>query len=70
MSMYNLIEYNNDYTKLYGSLQQFSRDQPNNVITESQSFKPKSKFLDNTNNAGIIVVPFCGVIFAELLKCT
>ena len=40
--------------KKSGSLYQFCRDEPNNVLTESESFKFKSKFLDNTNNAGII----------------
>ena len=53
MPMYNLIEYRDNYSKTSGSLYQFCRNEPNNVITESESFKFKSKFLDNTNNAGI-----------------
>ena len=52
--MYNVIEYSNNYSKISGSLYQFCRDEPNNIITNSDSFKFKSKFLDNTNNAGII----------------
>ena len=54
--MYNLIEYSDNYSKTSGSLNQSCRDEPNNVIAESESFKFKSKFLDNTNNASIINV--------------
>ena len=54
MAMYNLIEYSDNYSKTSGSLYQFCGDEPNSVITESESFKFKSKFLDNTNNKGII----------------
>ena len=53
MPMYDLIEYIDSYSKTSGSLYQFCRDQPNNVITESESFKFKSKFLDNANNSDI-----------------
>ena len=35
-------------------LYQFRKNELNNIITESKSFKFKSKFLDNTNNEGII----------------
>ena len=53
--MYNLIEYSDNYSKASASLCQFYRDEPNdNDITESKSFKLKSKFLDNTNKEGII----------------
>ena len=53
--MYNLIEYSDNYSKASASLYQFYRDEPNdNDITKSKSFKLKSKFLDNTNNEGII----------------
>ena len=54
MPMYSLIEYSDNYSKKSGSLYQFCRDEPNDNITDSQSFKLKSKFLDNTNNVGII----------------
>ena len=40
--------------KTSGSLYQFCRDVPNNVITESKSFKFRSKYLENTNNEDII----------------
>ena len=43
MSMYNLIEYSDNYSRTSERLYQFCRDEPNNVITESESFK--SKFL-------------------------
>ena len=54
MSMYNLIGYSDNYSKISGSLCQFCRDEPNDNITDSESFKFKSKFLDNTNNASIV----------------
>ena len=54
MLMYNLIEYSDDYSKTSGGLYQFCRDEPNVNITDSESFKFKSKFLDNTNNSSII----------------
>ena len=53
--MYNLIEYTDNYSKTSGSLYQFYRDEPNdNDIAEYESFTFKTKFLNNTNNAGII----------------
>ena len=54
MPMYNLIEYSNNYSKASVSLCQFCRDEPNNNITDSESFRFKYKFLDNTNFEGII----------------
>ena len=54
MPMYNLIENSGNYSKTSGSLRQYCRDEPNNNITDSESLKLKSRFLDNTNNAGII----------------
>ena len=54
MSMYDLIEYSNNYSKTSGSLNQFCRDESNNVMTEPKSFKFQSKLLHNTNNEGIV----------------
>ena len=54
MSMYDLIEYSNNYSKTTGSLYQFCRDGPNDKITDSESFKFTWKFLDNANNESII----------------
>ena len=44
MPMYNLIEHSDIYPKTAGSLWQYCRDEPNNDITESESFKFKPKF--------------------------
>ena len=61
MPMYNLLEYNGNYAKASASLSQYCRDDPDDNITDSKSFKFKSSITDNTNNAGIanakIVVP-------------
>ena len=43
MPMYNLIEYSNNYSKTSGSLWQYYRTEPNDNITESESFKYKIK---------------------------
>ena len=53
MLIYNLIEYSDDYSKTYWSLYQFCRNEPNNTINDSDSFKSKPRFFDNTENAGI-----------------
>ena len=50
--MYNLIKYSDNYSKTSGSLYQFWRDEPKDPITDSESFKFKSRFLNDTNNAG------------------
>ena len=54
MPIYNLIEYSDNYSETFGNLYLFCRDEPNNIITDSKSFKFKSKFLDNTDNEGNI----------------
>ena len=41
MSMYNLIEYSDHYAKTSGSLWQYYRDKPNNILAHSESFKSK-----------------------------
>ena len=64
MPMYNVIEYSNNYSKASGSLYQFCGDEPNNIITSSEWFQFKSKFLDNTNNNASII----NVKIAVLLK--
>ena len=54
MPMYNLIEYSVNYWDTSGSLWQFKRDKenmnnenPDNVTTDSSSFKYKSSFLNH-----------------------
>ena len=51
--MYNLIEY---YSKTFESLYQFSRDALKDPITNSVSFKFKSRFLNNTSYSGVLNV--------------
>ena len=56
MSMHNLIEYSDDYTKTSGSLRQYCRDEPADKITDSKSFKLKLRFLNKTDNTGTLNV--------------
>ena len=51
--MYNLIEY---YSKTFESLYQVSRDALKDPITNSVSFKFKSRFLNNTSYSGVLNV--------------
>ena len=71
MSMYNLIEYSDNYAKTSGSLWQYCKDIPvrdaNNIIEEftegntTDSFKFKAKITGQTGNEGTkdveIIVP-------------
>ena len=50
MPMYNLIEYSNSYAKTSGSLWQYYRDEPNNNLANSESFKFKVKITGKTPN--------------------
>ena len=50
--MYNLIEYSNNYSKTLGSLWQYYNDDPNDGITQSESFKSKVKITEKTPAAG------------------
>ena len=52
MPMYNLIEYSNNYSKTSGSLWQYYKDDPNDNITQSKSFKSKIKITVKTPTAG------------------
>ena len=52
MPMYNLIGYIDNYLKTSGSLWQYYRDDPNDNITESESFKYKIKIMGKTPDAG------------------
>ena len=45
MPMYNLIEYGDNYAKTSGSLWQCYRDEPNNNLANSESFKFKVKII-------------------------
>ena len=48
MSMYNLIEYSDNYLKTSESLWQYYRDYLNDKITQSESFKYKIKITGET----------------------
>ena len=61
MPMYNFIEYSDNYSKTSGSLRQYYKDEPNDNLADSESFKPKVKITGktpadgNTKNVEIIV---------------
>ena len=62
MPMCNLIEFSNNYAKTSGSLWQYYRDEPNDNLADSESFKSKIKItgktLDNGNEKDVeIMVP-------------
>ena len=48
MPMYNLIEYSDNYSKTSGSLWQYYKDEPNDNLANSESFKSKVKITGNT----------------------
>ena len=52
MSMYNLTEYSDNYSKTSGSLWQYYKDDTNNNITDSESFKFKVKITGKTPDNG------------------
>ena len=52
MPMYNLIEYSNNYSKKSGSLWQYYKDDPNDNLVDSKSFKSKVKITGKTPNDG------------------
>ena len=61
MPMYNSIEYSDNYAKTTGSLWQYFRDEPNDVLRNSKSFKFKIKITgklpddDNEKDVEIMV---------------
>ena len=75
MPIYNLIEYSDNYSKTFGSLWKFYRDEPNDNLTDSESFKSKMKITGNTPNDGNtknveIAVPLKYLSnYGEHLKC-
>ena len=52
MPMYNLIEFDESYSKTSGNLQQYYRDNPSDNIIESKSFKFKINITGKTPAAG------------------
>ena len=43
-----MIEYSDNYSKTSGSLWQYSKDEPNNNLPDSKSFKSKIKLTGST----------------------
>ena len=52
MPMYNLIEYSDNYSKTSGSLWQYYKDEPNDNLADSESFKSKVKITGSTPAGG------------------
>ena len=52
MPMYNLIEYSDNYSKTSGSLWQYYKDEPNDNLANSESFKSKIKITGKTCAGG------------------
>ena len=52
MPMCNLIEYSDNYSKTFGSLWQYYKDDTNDNLTDSESFKSKVKITGSTPNNG------------------
>ena len=50
--MYNVIEYSDNYSKTSGHVWQYYKDDPNNNITQSESFKSKIKITGKASAAG------------------
>ena len=48
MIVYNLIEYSDDYAKTSGSLWQYFRDEPDDNLDDSESFKSKINITGKT----------------------
>ena len=73
--MYNLIEYSDNYAKTSGRLWQYYRDEPNDSLANSKSFKSKIKITGETPADGNekdveVMVPLKYLSnFGELLKC-
>ena len=80
ITMYNLIEYSDNYLKTSGNLRQYYKDDPNHNLTDSGSFKSKVKITGKTPNNGNtkdieIIVPlkylsnFCRTLEMPLINC-
>ena len=50
--MYNLIDYSDNYSKISGGLWQYYKDDPNDNLADSESFKYKVKTTGKTPNNG------------------
>ena len=52
MPMYNLTEYSDNYSKTSASLWQYYKDDPNDNLPDSESFKSKVKIIEKTPDNG------------------
>ena len=52
MAMYNLIEYSDNYSKTSGNLWQYYKDEPNDNLANSESFKSKIKITGKNSDDG------------------
>ena len=52
ISLYNLIEYSDNYSKTSEDLWQYYIDEPNATYADSESFKSKVKITGSTLNYG------------------
>ena len=52
MPMYNVIEYSNNHSKTSGNLWQYYKDEPNDNLANSESFKSKVKITGGTPTGG------------------
>ena len=75
-TIYDSIEYSDNYSKTSGRLLQYERNDPNDNIVNSESFKSNIKMTGNTPIDGNIknveisvMLKYLKVIFGELLKC-
>ena len=50
MPLYNLLGYSDNYAKTFGGLWQYYRDEPNDNLEDSESFKSKIKITGKTPN--------------------
>ena len=61
MPMYNVIEYSDNYSKTFGSLWHYYKDDPSDNLVRSESFKSKIKITgktpagDNTKHVEMMV---------------
>ena len=52
MPMYSLIEYSDNYSQTSGSLWQYYKDDPNESLANSESFKSEVKITGKSPNNG------------------
>ena len=52
MTMHNLIEYGNNYSKTFGRLWQYYKDKPNDKLANSESFRSKVRITGKTRAVG------------------